>query len=171
MAFEARPVAQTSKIAARLLPLVATLLGCGPKRDVATDSSGVVDSSAVAIDTSVRPQPAGVPWEDARRRGVDFRAIGQEPGWMLEIDHEKSLFLLADYGEKKVTMPAPAPRDSGGVVIYEAKTDTNRLTVIVREAVCHDAMSGEEMTHTVTLNLDGTEYRGCGRSLRAGARS
>ena len=26
---------------------------------------------------------ARAPWEEARRRGVDFRAVGQEPGWYL----------------------------------------------------------------------------------------
>src|SRR5688572_27332616 len=26
------------------------------------------------------------PWREARGRGIDFRAIGQEPGWYLEID-------------------------------------------------------------------------------------
>ena len=32
--------------------------------------------------------PARAPWEDARRRGVAFRAVGTEPGWHLEISAE-----------------------------------------------------------------------------------
>jgi putative lipoprotein len=96
---------------------------------------------------------------------VDFRAIGQEPGWVLEIDREKQMYLLADYGEKKVYTPVPAPRDSAGTTIYDARTDAHRLTVTIRAAVCHDSMSGEEMTHSVTVRLDGKEYQGCGRVL------
>ena len=31
-------------------------------------------------------QPAAVPWEEARLKGVDFRAVGQDSAWTLEID-------------------------------------------------------------------------------------
>lgn len=86
---------------------------------------------------------------------------------MLEIDDEKQIDLLADYGEKKVTTPASTPRDSAGATIYSATTEAHSLTITIRHEVCHDAMSGEEMTHTVTVMLDGTEYRGCGRYLTA----
>jgi putative lipoprotein len=149
-----------------LAALTSFYLSCTPtQRDMPADSQLAADSPTPAIDTSLRPQPASVPWEDARRRGVEFRAIGQEPGWMLEIDREKSIYLLADYGEKKVTMPVPTPRDSAGTTIYDTRTEAHRLTVRIRPSVCHDSMSGEEMTHTVTVTLDGTEYRGCGRDL------
>lgn len=153
--------------AARLLPALAWLLGCGPPASETVDSQAVSDTAPLAIDTSVRPQPAGVPWEVARRRGVDFRAIGQEPGWLLEIDDEKQIYLLADYGEKKVTVPfTPPQRNADGTVSYDASSATRRLTILIRELVCHDVMSGEEMTHTVTVTLDSTAYHGCGRDLR-----
>jgi uncharacterized membrane protein len=76
------------------------------------------------------------------------------------------LYLLADYGEKKVSTPASPPRDSAGITIYEASADGNRLTVHVRTVPCADAMSGEEMTHTVTVFLNDRQYAGCGRDLR-----
>jgi uncharacterized membrane protein len=84
---------------------------------------------------------------------------------MVEIDREQSIYVLADYGEKKITAPATAPRDSAGVTIYAVTTEQHRLTISIRRLVCHDAMSGEEMTHTVTLTLDGQSYQGCGRDL------
>lgn len=88
---------------------------------------------------------------------------------MLEIDAGKTMYLLADYGEKKVTTPAPsATRDSTGAVIYDATAEGHHLTVVIRERVCHDGMSGEEFTHEVMLTLDGKEYRGCGRQLADG---
>ena len=31
------------------------------------------------------------PWQEAADRGVDFRAVGEEPGWFLEIDNEKQI--------------------------------------------------------------------------------
>ncbi len=105
-------------------------------------------------------------WDGARRCGVDFRAIGQEPGWLLEIAAGKSMYLLADYGEKKVTTPAPTPtRDSTRAITYDATTEEHHLTAVIRKRVCRDAMSGEEMTHEVKVMLDGKEFRGCGRQL------
>jgi putative lipoprotein len=147
--------------------LTSLTLACAPApRDRVADSQVVTDTSTPIVDTSARPQPASAPWEDARRRGIEFRAIGQEPGWMLEIDHEKSMYLLADYGEKKITVPSPKPmRDPSGTITYDAVTEEHRLTVVIDKVVCHDGMSGEEMTHTVVVTLDGTEYRGCGRDL------
>ena len=84
---------------------------------------------------------------------------------MLEIDNGKQIAMLADYGEKKVTTPAPTPRDSAGTTIYDVTTEAHRLTINSRREVCHDSMSDEEMTHTVTVVLDGKEYRGCGREI------
>ncbi|MEW5916772.1 MAG: hypothetical protein AB1762_10215 [Gemmatimonadota bacterium] len=129
-------------------------------------SPDAAGDTAAATDSTAGPQSASTPWDAARTRGVDFRAIGQEPGWMLEIDEGKSMYLLADYGEKKVTTPASAPRDSAGVTIYEARAGGNRLTVHVRATACADVMSGESMTHTVTVDLNGVPYNGCGRDLR-----
>jgi putative lipoprotein len=149
------------------LTLTSVSLACArAPQDRVADSQVAADSSPPIADTSVRPQPASAPWEDARRRGIEFRAIGQEPGWMLEIDNEKSLYLLADYGEKKVTLPSPAPtRDSSGTVTYDAVSEEHRVTVVIRKLVCYDGMSGFEFTHSVNVTFDGKEYRGCGRQL------
>ena len=89
---------------------------------------------------------------------------------MLEIDAGKSMYLLADYGEKKLTTPAPTPaRDSTGTVTYSATAEGHHLTAVIRVKVCYDGMSGEEFTHEVTVTLDGKEYRGCGRELSSAA--
>src|SRR5262245_23075904 len=68
-------------------------------------------------------------WEHAARRGIDFRAIGQEPGWLLEIDEGKSVMMLADYGDKRIVMPAAAPAidRKTGRKTYRLKTAAHRL--------------------------------------------
>ena len=151
------------------LLLLTSSVACGPSGASRADDSARtgLDSANPKVETHPTQFEGSSPWDDARRRGIDFRAIGQEPGWLLEIDARKSMYLLADYGEKKVTTPAPAPtRDSTGVTTYDATADGHRLTVVIRERACQDSMSGEEMTHEVTVTLDGKEYRGCGRDLR-----
>ena len=37
-------------------------------------------------------------WEDAKFRGADFRAVGNEPGWNLEISAGGSIVYVGDYG-------------------------------------------------------------------------
>lgn len=36
-------------------------------------------------------------WEEAKLRGVGFRAVGDEPGWWLEIEPGKRILFLTDY--------------------------------------------------------------------------
>jgi putative lipoprotein len=106
-------------------------------------------------------------WEHAARQGIDFRAIGQEPGWLLEIDEGKQVMMLADYGEKRVVMPAAAPQidPKTGRKIYRLKTEAHRLNIEITNQPCADVMSGERYPATVVVTLDGREYRGCGRAL------
>ena len=90
---------------------------------------------------------------------------------MLEIDAGKSMYLLAEHGERKVAIAAPSPtKDSVGTTTYEATGEGHHLTVVISKRVCHDGMSGEEMTHGVTVTLDGKEYRGCRREIGIGDR-
>lgn len=105
------------------------------------------------------------PWEDARRRGVDFRAVGQEPGWVLEIRHEANMLMEADYGSTRVLLPTPEPVITGDVERYEATHGGHRLAVEVRLEHCSDSMSGEAYSSRVTAVLDGREYKGCGETL------
>jgi heat shock protein HslJ len=115
-------------------------------------------------------QPADAPWDEARLLGIEFRAVGQEPGWVLELDQGRSLRYLRDYGKTEVLAPAPEPiRDSvTATATYRAQSEGRALEVVIREAPCADAMSGEQHSHTVTVRLDQSEVNGCGRTLGAG---
>ena len=111
------------------------------------------------------PSPTA-PQEHARQSGVDFRAVGQEPGWHLEIrDSERIRFVYA-YGEQEAVTPAPEPTRSGDRTVYRVETEAHDLTVTIVDEPCTDAMSGEAFEASVTVELDGETYRGCGRSLR-----
>ncbi len=109
------------------------------------------------------------PWQEARARGIEFRAVGQEPGWYVEIDHEGDLHLFYDYGEKQLTTPAPAPVVSGDRTTYAANSGSARVTVFAERRMCQDAMSGEPFPLDVRVTIDGRELRGCGRDLAGGA--
>jgi uncharacterized membrane protein len=107
------------------------------------------------------------PFVEASRRGIDFRAVGQEPGWYLEIDNERSMHLVYDYAERTATTAVPAPVVRDEEVAYTAVTDAHRLAVVIEPRPCSDSMSGQRFPRTVTVTIDGRTLRGCGRSLTA----
>jgi putative lipoprotein len=132
---------------------------------------------AIACSGASAPEPGPLPppespaephdpWADAGTRGIDFRAVGQEPGWFLEVDHDRGIRLVWDYGEQQmVTAAAVQPFEREGTTMYEGATDTHRLEVAIEEAPCADAMNGQSFPRTVTVNIDGRALRGCGRNL------
>ncbi|HEX6107659.1 MAG TPA: META domain-containing protein, partial [Gemmatimonadales bacterium] len=116
-----------------------------------------------------RGRPAATPWEEAALLGVEFRAVGQEPGWLLDIDEGRWLRYVGDYGSTRAFAPAPRRDSAGGTVTYRARSEGRELTVEIREAPCRDVMSGEAYSHTVTVRLDTSEVHGCGRQPELGA--
>ncbi len=110
-------------------------------------------------------QPLRGPWEDARRRGVRFRAVGQEPGWVLEIKPNGQILLEADYGATRYLFDTPEPIVDGDSTLYQAEQGGHNLIVEINADWCQDSMSGEVFSNRVILNLNGRELRGCGESL------
>jgi putative lipoprotein len=110
--------------------------------------------------------PLATPWREARERGIDFRAVGQEPGWYIEIDHERSIRLVWDYMERDATMPAVQPSTTQGRTTYVATNGTQRIDVVIDDRHCNDVMSGAPYPNTVIVTIDGRELRGCGQYLR-----
>jgi heat shock protein HslJ len=129
--------------------------------------------------TSLRPRPgvvavvpdtiAATPWEQARLRGAEFRAVGQEPGWSLELDQDGQVRFAGDYGRTRLAGATQEPtRDDAGAITFRAQPEGRDLTVVIRETPCRDTMSGESFSHSVTVRLDGGEMTGCGRTLSTG---
>jgi len=113
-----------------------------------------------------RLAPARVPWEDARRRGVNFRAVGNEPGWYLEIQRGRQLLFVGDYGMQRVMVPDPGEESLGPTRIYHGITETNDLRVEIVDELCTDTMKGDIFPSQVLIYLNGTTLWGCGRDLR-----
>ena len=109
--------------------------------------------------------PHRVPWEDARRRGVDFRAVGNEPGWSLEIRDGDHLLFVGDYGMQRVSTPDPGQQLQGRAKTWHAITESADLRVEVIDDSCVDTMSGEQFSSQVTIVLNGQTLYGCGRAL------
>lgn len=96
------------------------------------------------------PQP-GYPSGEA-----DYRAIGTEPFWDLEIGRD---LVFTDRGNNiSVSQRAPAPIQGTAGPIYR----TPRLNVNITRTPCSDGMSDRTYPDTVQVTVDGRQYRGCG---------
>jgi len=109
--------------------------------------------------------PQRVPWEDARRRGVDFRAVGNEPGWHLEIQHDRHILFVGDYGMNRVLFSSPDLSIDGALSIYSASNENSELRVEILDQLCTDTMKGETFASKVTVFLGEKTFTGCGNSL------
>jgi len=128
-----------------------------------------IDSAVLTLDGDNTPCELNrreTPWVDARARGAEFRALGQEPGWHLEV-HPERIVMVYQYGGQRVAVPNP------GVIAdpdlprrrWLVTTETHELSVEVEDRACTDVMSGEIFPATVAVLLDGRSYMGCGRDL------
>jgi len=106
-------------------------------------------------------------WEDAKLSGVDFRAIGNEPGWNLEIIMRDRIVFVGNYGQNryKFITTGPSIDQQARTTVYEVQNDTHEMSVIIVGRRCRDTMSGEAFETTVTVILDGKKYQGCGKAL------
>ncbi len=133
------------------LPLVA--FACGDQRDPEPGEPRFYEWSIDSV------------WHRAKLRGVAFRAIGQEPGWLLEITNGTEILLVTDYGQNRRRYPYVEP------VVYQQERRTqfvlesDGVTVEIRGQRCTDVMSGEEFEVSVSIIMTDRRLEGCGRAL------
>src|SRR5687768_12197021 len=117
--------------------------------------------SVLELDRSRALAPwDGVFFELTRDR--DFRAIGQEPGWQLEIRTGSEMRFTYDYGKGSAVTPAArAELDARtGTRTFHATAETNDLRVEIVPVGCEDSMSGKPFPATVTVTLNDRSFRG-----------
>lgn len=102
-------------------------------------------------------------WQGAKLRGVNYRAVGQEPPWTLEISNRNQLQVFIGYERQlhSFTLATPISDSSNRSTHYQS-TDM-QLTITANK--CHDTMSGEAFESSVQLIIGDRHYRGCGRAL------
>jgi len=106
-------------------------------------------------------------WEHAKLNGVDFRAVGNEPGWHLEISIGSKILFVSDYGQSRYEFDTPAPKSDAKkqMTTYRTGQSDHTLEISITGKSCQDTMRGDSFESTVTVTLDGRTYRGCGKAL------
>lgn len=101
---------------------------------------------------------------------LEFRAAGREPAWTLEFDGGRCL-TFAVHGADLIVFATPPEAmrlvNAGGA-LYGLHTPAHELQIGIERKNCLRDVNGAFTTHTVTIRLDGREYRGCG-GARAGS--
>jgi uncharacterized membrane protein len=104
------------------------------------------------------------PWIEAASRGIVFRAVGNEPGWFVEVAKGESPALHAtlDYGDREAIVAKAQPAGLG----FTGKTaDGTTVVLEIQRTRCQDGMSGEAFEATARLVVGDKAYRGCGAFL------
>ncbi len=135
--------------------LLATLAvaGCTPPEHVESPSPPFDESSLNNV------------WHKAKLRGVSFRAIGQEPGWLLEITTGTEILLVTDYGETRTAYPYVEPELDQEHRRTRFVTGDGAVEMLIEGKNCQDVMRGERFAVTVTVTLGERRLAGCGRAL------
>jgi uncharacterized membrane protein len=106
-------------------------------------------------------------WEHAKLSGVDFRAVGNEPGWVLEIREGNRLDLSYDYGQATLSaVITETETDSEArTTVYHGADGSRRLEVRLSGQTCSDTMADETYPTRVEVIFEDRRLTGCGRPL------
>jgi uncharacterized membrane protein len=137
------------------LLLLAGISACGAQEQESAPEDPVAREQELAQNNV---------WHKAKLRGVAFRAVGQEPGWLLEITNGEEILLVTDYGKSRNAYPYVEPREDKAVRKTVFQID-GHTSVLIEGKPCSDTMSGESFEVTVTVMLGAKTLKGCGRAL------
>jgi putative lipoprotein len=113
--------------------------------------------------------PSFVVMAEARARGVIFRALGNEPSWLLEIYAER-IVLTTELGRRRIEFPFREATVAGRATTYRVFIGTQELLAVVDDTRGNDTMSGEAFDKTVAVTFEGATMYGCGGTPAAAAR-
>lgn len=115
-----------------------------------------------------QPSTQRSPWLQAQREGVQLRATGNEPAWLLEAHGDGRLLLWLDYGQRRLSLHTQQALTGVGRYSATSAATGLRLTIDVQQATCRDSMSGTRFPLQVrVLREDAPPLDGCGRAYPA----
>ena len=110
--------------------------------------------------------------KDSIKNKIEFKATGNEPFWLVEIDSDKNIhFKQMDGVDIKVPAEKEIKTSDANVTRYHSETLEETITVLLIKKSCTDSMSGIENDYTVTVQLkkksnkEYQEFNGCGNYL------
>lgn len=129
-----------------------------------TDRSAQQDSVPAGADSSFLGKK--------RAQGIDFYAVGQEPGWALNMDTAYN-YSFKGYDGVEISSPPVSGTTSpdGKTTSFYASVEMGKLYITITREECMDTMSGEKFPCKVQVRIkrgvdkEFRTYDGCGRFL------
>lgn len=130
------------------------------------NNEAVIESGKIK-HTGCKNNRARAIWEHAKLNGVDFRALGNEPGWYMEITNKQDILLVTDYGQQTYQFTSAIIRSEphDRTTRYYAYSNGNSVEIVIIGIPCQDSMSGEAFSAAVTVLINNKRYMGCGKAL------
>lgn len=110
-----------------------------------------------------KSDPKSAPWEHAKLNGADYRAVGNEPPWNLEIHGGNRLLLVSGYGAPVIEYDLDEPVVD--TVNRTTRWESDGLILEVIGTSCSDTMSGALFGSKAVVTWNGQTLWGCGRAL------
>ncbi len=109
----------------------------------------------------VKSHPS-TPRQQARQSGALIRAIGQEPGWVVEVLPASTL-LVTDYGQNRQEFPESVVTQAtdGKSIRYQINGHPQQIELLVTKTACQDSMSGEHFPAQASLIINDQNFNGC----------
>ena len=104
-------------------------------------------------------------FERAKFDGVSFRAIGNEPGWILHIMPDNKVVFITNHGRVKTHFKVEKQFSEKNATEFRLRSKNNLLYLRIENRICRDTKTDRSYESSVYLNFDGHELRGCGQSL------
>jgi uncharacterized membrane protein len=107
------------------------------------------------------------PWEDAKLRGADFRGLGNEPGWYLELFTDGDSLLVTEYGTERLKFRAgePTTAEDGAGTMFRGSAGERDIVITLTPGPCQDSMADLEYETSVRIDLGEQSLAGCGKAL------
>jgi heat shock protein HslJ/membrane-bound inhibitor of C-type lysozyme len=93
-----------------------------------------------------------------------FTAMGNEPGWRVDISPGDWLLYRPQDGDRLLVEPAPAAQTEGSVTRHTVDSAGRTLTLTTEPGLCRDTMTGMPRPMTASLTVDGRTLTGCAGS-------
>lgn len=92
-----------------------------------------------------------------------FQALGNEPGWSVQIDENQNALVKLYYGEQEYQLQLPEPQITFAGTHYRSRLNDQdfNLDIIVKQ--CSDTMSDIVYEYETLLTINGKTFSGCGR--------
>ncbi|HET7267885.1 MAG TPA: hypothetical protein VFJ15_07225 [Oleiagrimonas sp.] len=149
---------------------VLALAGCQTTGGIHQPTSPGSQPASPSTTGEATTPPKPSPWALARERGMAFRAVGNEPGWSVEVEksHSPTLFVSLQYNQRHLKVrdsSVSSDQDKGLITFSGLAKDGTPVQLLIHRGQCVDNMSGHKFAASAELDVGAKKYTGCGRFL------